>query len=260
MLGAAAVATALDKSDKGLVLAEQLLDLSETTGDHYLMAEAYAVVAQFHATRLDAHKTFMFGQMVMCAGLQIKPDRFVPRGLHYMALAFQIAQKPRQALYFLDRAEAYAAVRGNVAQLDYMLLTRGACIYIAGDYIAAESYLRHAVEVFSGAGHYYAGALYAHGLALMKLGRNEESLTQIDAALSEWKNLKREFDQIFARHGLAELHSRLGQHREAIVQMAEAIAICESMPERCSPPFLELLRRDFATYTQRGQSVSFDVK
>src|SRR5579859_617718 len=254
MLGAAAVAAALDKGDKGLVLAEQLLELAETTGDHILMAEAYGVVAQFHATRLDVPKTYMYGQMVMCAGLPVKPDRFIPRGLHYMALAFQVAQNAQKALSYLDRAEAYAVVRGNVAQLEYMLLTRGACVYIAGDYAAAETHLRRAVEVFSGTGHYYAGALYAHGLALMKLKRYEDSIEQMEAALAEWKKMKREFDQIFARHGLAEAYSQIGQHREAIAHMAEALAVADSMPERCSPAFLKLLRDDFAVYVQRSQS------
>ncbi|GEM_PF-6261777 len=248
MLGAASVAASLAQSDDSIVLAEQLLTLAQLTGDRPLMAKTFAVLCQFYANRIDAPRTFEHGQMLFCTGAALNDDRYAVNGLHYMAIAFQLANEPRRAFPYLERALARASRSGDATQLDYLWHTWGSCYYLLGEYEAAEYYLSRGVSVLAGRGTYYATALYMLGLSQMHQDKLAQAIESLTRALDVWAQHKRPFDQLYARHALSDVYWRQGRIAEAVELAESVLAEAETMEHSRRDLLLEALRRDLDKY------------
>jgi len=251
MVGVAYVATGLETDDRAAKLAQMLISLAYVTHNDLLLGRSYSVLSQYYADRFDNVKAFIYGQMVYCIGIKSQHDPFILNGLHFMALAFQVGQDYPRAITYLEYALEYACLTGDKFRIEYMLLTWGMCSYATGDYIKAEGQLRDSIAVFKDAGHYYASALYAHGLCLMSLNRYEEAEQDFKTALAERIKQKRVFDAIYVKHGLAELYSVTRRHAEAILLSLEALSEAESMAERAGEYYLKVLRADVVEYQRR---------
>ncbi len=251
MVGVAAVASGLEPNDPAAQLARMLISLAYVTHNDLLLGRSYGVLSHFYADRFDKDRAFVYGQMVYCIGIKSQNETLILNGLHFMALAFQVGQDYQRAIHYLEFAMEYACHTGDKFRIEYMMLTWGMCSYYTGDYIKAEEQLRESIQVFKDSGHYYAAALYAHGLCLMKLERYDEAERDLKAALAERVKQKRAFDAVYVKHGLAELYSVTGRHDQAISLSTEALLEAEAMAERAGEYYLKILRDDVVEYRQR---------
>jgi tetratricopeptide (TPR) repeat protein len=220
LLGAATVSASLTDSEGGLVLAEQLLSLSQLTDDKVLMGRTFSVLAHFYTNRSDPQQAFECGQMIYCVGLGLGEDVFIIQGLHYMALAFTLSNQPERAIPYLEWAAERTCWSGDSVQRDYLWYTWGFCSYLMGKYEDAEALLSECVRTFAGRGKYYARATYMCALVHMKLGHLHDAEQLLRLSISEWERLKRPFDRLYAEHGLAHLYWLDGRPAEA-VELAE---------------------------------------
>lgn len=248
MLGAASVAAALAQNDDSLVLAEQLLVLAQLTGDRLLMAKTFAVLSQFYSNRIDAPRTFEHGQMLFCIGEALSDDRYAVNGLHYMAIAFQLANEPRRAFPYLERALARASRSGDATQLDYLWHTWGSCYYLLGEYEAAEYYLSRGVKVLVERGAYHGTALYMLGLSQMYQDKLTEAAESLMRALDVWVQHRRPFEQLYAKHALSDVYWRRGQVADAVALAESVLADAETMEHSRRDLLVNALRSDLDKY------------
>ncbi len=248
MLGAASVASVLTDTDDGKVLAEQLLELAALTNNSLLMGRAYGVLNRYYASQHNAERAFEYGQMVYSVGIGLRNDVLILNGLHYMALAFQVAKQPERAFLYLGRLKAYSEASGDVSQMNYLWYTLGACCYLAKDYQQAEQYFRKTLALYPSGTVNHATTLYMLGLALMQLSQFDESEKMLKASLDEWETLKRPFDRLYVKHGLAHLRWMQHRYKEAVRIAEETLAEAEKMDNVRRDQWINELRPDLERY------------
>jgi tetratricopeptide (TPR) repeat protein len=248
MLGAASVASSLANNDDGLILAEQLLDLAQLTGDKRLMGKTLSVLCQFYLYRFEPYHTFEYGQMTYCVGLGLHDDHFLISGLHYMALGLQLGGQPLRAFPYLKRAMARSCASGESSHMLYLRYTWGYGCYLSGRYAQAAHLLSRCVHTFTGRGHYFASALYMCGISQMQLQRFAEAEAMLKRAAAEWLSAKQAFDQFFAGHALAHLYWLDGRYDEAVRQGEEILAAVEATNNPRRDTLLNELQKDLDKY------------
>ena len=231
-VAAATVAITLGNWSEGVALLDDLLQLARETGDKTLLGKAYVVQTHYYTHRLDYARAFEMAQMVYSVGIAQHDHVLILDGLQYMAAAFQNPAQPARALEYLRLASQYSFWLGYPQQVDYTWQIWGACHYYLGNYVEAEYFMRGAVYAFRGSGHNYAVTLLGHGLALMRLKRYAEAELSYQAALDEWRSLKRPADALYARHAQAELSWLCGRDSEAIARIEATIAEAEALGDQ----------------------------
>lgn len=250
MVGAATVATSLADTKDGKILAEQLLELANLTGNYLLMGRAYGVLNRFHASQLDAGHSFEYGQMVYCVGSWLKHDVLIQNGLHFMALAFQVGNQPERAQRYLERLKQYSAQAGDVGQSNYLWYTLGACSYQTANYTEAELCFRNSLNSFAPGTWPHTTALYMLGLSLMRLKQFKESEQHLLNAFEAWGRQSRAFDQLYARHALAHLRWFQQRYSEAVEIAEQTLAEAEKSESIRRDQLLTELRADLERYKQ----------
>jgi tetratricopeptide (TPR) repeat protein len=256
MIGAASVASSLGDTGNGEVLAEQLLELAELTGNYMLMGRAYGVLNRFYASQHKPDRAFEYGQMVYCVGIGLDNEMLIQNGLHYIALAFQIAKQPTRAFPYLDRLKQYSQESGDVSQKNYLWYTLGACLYQNADYEQAKQCFLNCLNTFDPGAWVHTTAIYLLGLTLMRLHQFEESEQRLLQAYEAWGKQKRDFEQLYARHGLAHLRWFQHRHAEAVEIAEQTLAQAEAADNVNRQQLLDELRKDVEKYRQSLHSAS----
>ncbi len=211
---------ALSNDDNGLVLAQQLLELAQLTGDILLLGKTFSVLCQFYTYRYSFVHVLEYGQMAYGVGVRLADDNLIINGLHYMALG--LADRPRHAFTYLRDAMIHCSRSGDASHLMYLRYSWGYCCYLAGRYRPAAYFLSRSLRSFTRRGTYYATVLYMLGLALMQLRCLDKAEQRLKQAASEWAKAKRPFEQLYAKHALAHVHW-LGGRSSAAVRQAEHV-------------------------------------
>jgi tetratricopeptide (TPR) repeat protein len=248
MIGAVSVSTLLSRGEDSLALAEQLFSLAQRTRDFLLMAKAFNVLGLYYANKHDPARTFECGQMGYCISSIIGREDIALSGLHYMGIAFQIAEQPRQAFPYLRRAMVRARRTGDVGDLQYIEYTWGTCCYVLGKYHLAITHLTRCVDYFAGRGTYHATTRYMLGLCYMRLERFAEAETALKTARAEWEKLKQPFDELYARHALAHVYHLQGRRAEAVAEAEQTLVEVKNADNVRRDYFVEQLTRDLNTY------------
>ncbi len=248
MVGAATVAAVLTTDGEGVVLAEQLLDLAQLTGNKHLMGKTLGALCQYYVNQFDPYRTFEYGQMAYCVGLGLSEDNFVINGLHHMAIGLQLSGQASRAFHYLEKAMTHSQVSGDISHMSYLKYTWGYGCYLIADYEQAADYLAGAIRVFAGRGSYYASALYMLGLSLMQLERLSEAEEMLKQAISEWSNIKRTFEPYYAQHALAHVYWKGGRFDEAVRQAEQTLKELEAVDNLRRKGLEDELRKDLDKY------------
>jgi tetratricopeptide (TPR) repeat protein len=248
MLGIVSLSAVTADCEENIILGEQLLDLAIQTHNMKLVGRTFGALAQWYTYRDDFERVYQYAQMAYWVGRKSREDGSIINGLHYMGIAFRMANNLPRAEKYLNEATAQCTLAGDVYQLSYIHYTWGTWYYMKNDFERAEDLFAQSAGDFAGRGSDHATALYMHGLSLMQLKRFDEAERKLLQARKVWETTPRRLDPLYAWHALAHNAWMAGKAAEAVAIASEALDLGEMISDPRRDSFLNVLREDLERY------------